>query len=127
MSAEEQPPLQTPVGSAGTAGALGALRLAVARGSAGGVARAALVLLDKRGGKHGADPEVAGPTTGEALSAREVEVLQLIAAGLSNAENAARLLISPHTAKHHVSNVLAKLGVSSRAAAASAARDVGLT
>jgi DNA-binding NarL/FixJ family response regulator len=69
----------------------------------------------------------AAPATSETLSAREVEVVQLIAAGLSNGEIAGRLRISPHTAKHHVSNVLAKLGVSSRAAVATAARDLGLT
>lgn len=104
-----------------------ALRLAAARGIGEGVARAALALLDKSGDTHGVVLHVAVPATGEVLSAREVEVVQLIAAGLSNGEIAARLRISPHTAKHHVSNVLAKLGVSSRAAAATAARDRGLT
>jgi ATP/maltotriose-dependent transcriptional regulator MalT len=53
------------------------------------------------------------------LSARELEVLRLIAAGLTNAEIATRLVISEHTVHRHVSNILRKLGVSSRVAAAS--------
>lgn len=104
-----------------------ALRLAAGRGIGGDVARTALALLDKSGGTLGTLPDIAVPTTGDVLSAREVEVLQLIAAGLSNEEIAARLQISSHTAKHHVSNVLAKLGVASRAAAATAARNLRLT
>ena len=45
-------------------------------------------------------------------------MLRLVAAGLSNAEIAGRLVIAPKTAEHHVSRVLAKLGVRSRAEAA---------
>jgi DNA-binding NarL/FixJ family response regulator len=52
------------------------------------------------------------------LSARELEVLQLVASGLDNSEIAARLGISPVTAKNHVSRILAKLGVPSRLEAA---------
>jgi DNA-binding NarL/FixJ family response regulator len=58
------------------------------------------------------------------LTPREVEVLRLLAAGRSNPEIAAALFISPRTATTHVSNILAKLGVDSRAeAAARAVRD----
>ena len=53
-----------------------------------------------------------------ALTTREVEVATLVADGLTNAEIAARLYPSAKTVDHHVSNVLAKLGVGSRRAAA---------
>ena len=51
------------------------------------------------------------------LTAREAEVLRLIAAGRSNREIAGRLVISEHTVARHVQNIFTKLGVSSRAAA----------
>ncbi|GEL21179.1 hypothetical protein PSU4_01330 [Pseudonocardia sulfidoxydans NBRC 16205] len=60
------------------------------------------------------------------LTARQLDVLALLVDGLSNADIAARLVISPKTADHHVSAILAKLGVRSRAEAAAAARVLGL-
>lgn len=51
------------------------------------------------------------------LSAREAEVLRLVAAGKSNREIGAELFISEHTVARHLSNIFTKLGVSSRAAA----------
>jgi HD-GYP domain-containing protein (c-di-GMP phosphodiesterase class II) len=52
------------------------------------------------------------------LTERQVEVLRLVARGLSNPEIARRLVISRRTAEHHVQDVYARIGVSSRAAAA---------
>lgn len=50
----------------------------------------------------------------ESLTARERQVLQMLAAGLGNKEIAARLKISEHTAKFHVASILGKLSASSR-------------
>jgi ATP/maltotriose-dependent transcriptional regulator MalT len=58
-----------------------------------------------------------GRVSGE-LTAREQEVLELIALGMSNARIAQTLVISEKTAGHHVSRILMKLGVTNRAAAA---------
>ena len=55
----------------------------------------------------------------ESLTRREVEVLQMLAAGLSNKEIAAHLNISEHTAKFHVASILGKLGAGSRTEAVS--------
>lgn len=63
----------------------------------------------------------ADPSAAEPLTVREIEVLQMLAAGLSNKAIAARLRISANTAKFHVAQILAKLGVSSRAEAVSVA------
>ena len=52
------------------------------------------------------------------LSKRETEVLALVAEGLTNAQVAKRLYLSPHTINRHLRSVYRKLGVSSRAAAA---------
>ena len=60
------------------------------------------------------------------LTGRQLEVLGLLAAGQSNAEIAARLSLSPKTVDHHVSALLAKLGVGSRRQAAAAARRLGI-
>ncbi len=68
----------------------------------------------------------ARPTADGPLSEREREVLQLVADGLSDAEIARRLIISPHTVHRHVANIRAKLGQPSRAAAAAYAAREGL-
>jgi DNA-binding CsgD family transcriptional regulator len=60
------------------------------------------------------------------LTAREIEILRLIAAGMRNAEIAARLVVSPRTVDHHVSAVLGKLKVRSRGEAVAAALRLGL-
>jgi DNA-binding CsgD family transcriptional regulator/tetratricopeptide (TPR) repeat protein len=60
------------------------------------------------------------------LTARQLEVLALVAGGLTNAEIAERLVVSERTAEHHVSAVLAKLGVASRRDAARRAVELGV-
>ncbi|GGK80713.1 DNA-binding response regulator [Sphaerisporangium melleum] len=60
------------------------------------------------------------------LSARELEILQLIADGATNREAAARLFISEATVKSHVLHIYAKLGVNDRAAAVATAFRRGL-
>ena len=59
------------------------------------------------------------------LTAREREVLVLLADGATDREIAATLVISPRTASIHVGNILAKLDVPNRGAAAALARDLG--
>ena len=61
----------------------------------------------------------------EALSKRELEVLQLISEGLSNKQIAKKLTISPATVKRHSVNIYSKLGVSNRTQAATKARELG--
>ena len=67
-----------------------------------------------------------GPLPG-GLTAREAEVLRLVAAGKSNPETAAALFLSEKTVARHLSNIFTKLGVPSRTAAAAYAFDHGLT
>lgn len=63
---------------------------------------------------HRALPPEADSLPGEPLTEREVEVLGMLAEGLGNKTIAARLNISEHTAKFHVSSILSKLGAASR-------------
>ena len=62
----------------------------------------------------------------EALSEREVEVLQLLAAGKANREIADELYVTLHTVKKHITHILGKLGAANRTEAAARARDLGL-
>ena len=62
----------------------------------------------------------------EPISARELEVLALVARGASNRDAAARLFISEATVKTHLMHIYAKLGVNDRAAAVAEAYDRGL-
>ena len=59
-------------------------------------------------------PRAATRANPAGLTARQLEVLALLADGLSNAEIAERLVVSPRTAEHHVAAVLAKLGATTR-------------
>ncbi len=60
------------------------------------------------------------------LSTREIEVLRLVAAGMSNQEIADRLFLSPRTVHHHVSHILAKMNVDGRLDAARVAMQAGI-
>ncbi len=71
-------------------------------------------------------PAPSRPSLPRGLSAREVEVLRLVAAGRSNGEIAERLFITRKTAGVHVTHILDKLGVSNRVEAAMAAARLGL-
>jgi LuxR family maltose regulon positive regulatory protein len=73
----------------------------------------------------GRDPAAAAVALrpAEALSRRELDVLAMLAAGLSNAEIGARLFVSQHTVKWHLQHVYEKLGVKSRTRAVLAARE----
>lgn len=65
-------------------------------------------------------------SSSSALSVRELEVVSLVADGLSNPEIAAKLHVSETTVKSHLAHIYPKLGVSSRTAAVAAARQAGL-
>jgi pimeloyl-ACP methyl ester carboxylesterase/DNA-binding CsgD family transcriptional regulator len=73
-----------------------------------------------------AAPARESPAEVEELSAREREVLRLVAEGLSDADIAERLVLSPHTVHRHVANILRKLDLHSRAAAAAHAARAGI-
>lgn len=62
----------------------------------------------------------------EELSARELDVLKLIARGFSNDQIARTLFISPHTVKNHVSNIYRKMGMDDRTQVAITALRLGL-
>jgi len=105
--------------------------------------RAALTALDQLGARAAAavarkrmrdlglraiprGPRLATRSAPAGLTAREQEVLALVTEGLPDREISQRLFISERTVQHHVSAVLSKIGVSSRAAAAREATRIGL-
>jgi len=93
-----------------------AIRAAVS-GTAWLSPRAAQAVLDRMRRDHLKDRPGSEPPRAE-LSPRQLEVLELVARGLDNNEIAAKLCISPCTAKNHVSSILGKLGVTNRIQAA---------
>ena len=79
-------------------------------------------LMDFFSAPKPASPEEAFPE----LTVREVEILDLIAHGHSNAKIAARLFVSPNTVRNHISHIFGKLQVADRAHAIVRAREAGL-
>jgi DNA-binding NarL/FixJ family response regulator len=69
-------------------------------------------------------PQPGTLTNPAGLTDRQLEILRLVAAGLSNAEIAQRLVVSTRTVDHHVSAILAKLGVPTRREAAARAAEL---
>jgi DNA-binding NarL/FixJ family response regulator len=83
-------------------------------------------MLGKLRGKSGSLPPEAAGSPLSRLSSRELEVLALVSEGMTNHEIAERLVLSEHTVNRHVANILRKLGLPSRAAAASLAGRYGI-
>jgi len=96
-----------------------------AMGAEGDAVRA-LTMLGELRVVPSAAPTGVGDTPLAVLSRRELEVLGLVAEGLTNRDIAGRLFLSEHTVNRHVANILRKLGLPSRAAAASLAGRYGL-
>jgi LuxR family maltose regulon positive regulatory protein len=96
------------------------LRDHVARGDAPGRAAAVLAAFPQAGEGH------TGAPGAPALSVREVEVLEHIAAGLTNQQIAAQLYLSPYTVKAHARSIYDKLDAHGRTAAVARARALGI-
>jgi ATP/maltotriose-dependent transcriptional regulator MalT len=94
-------------------------------GADGERARAETMLVKLRKTNATLPAQLTGTPLGD-LSRRELEVLDLVAEGLTNRDIAERLVLSEHTVNRHVANILRKLGLTSRTAAASLAGRYGL-
>jgi len=96
-------------------------------GAAAGAADAAAV-ASKVAAELAAGPPPSGKRSsgGKVLTAREMEVLRLVADGLSDREVAARLDLSEHTVHRHITNILTKTGLPSRTAAVAYAAKAGM-
>jgi ATP/maltotriose-dependent transcriptional regulator MalT len=71
--------------------------------------------------------DIAEASGGSNLTRREGEVLRLVADGLTNADIASRLVVSPRTVHAHLRSVYSKLGVSTRTAAVAKAHELSIT
>ena len=89
-------------------------------------ARARLSLGDVRMDAEPASPPAQDPMAAYELTARELEVLRLVAAGRTNRQIGEELFISESTAGVHVSRILAKFGVAGRVEAATIAARLGI-
>ena len=89
-------------------------------------ARTVFVRLGAGPAADAVDALTGRPTRPAGLSRRELEVLELVAAGRSNAEIAKELVLSERTVARHLSNIFGKLGVGSRTAAAAFAFEHGI-
>ena len=130
LTMSEDPPILTAAVRAGARGYVvkGSEPDDIAR-ALEGVARGQVVFgeqipmaaLAQASGRSPSGPAAAFPE----LTAREVDVLGLLARGRSNADITAVLFVSPKTARNHVSSILGKLGAATRAEAVARARDAG--
>lgn len=83
----------------------------------------AFLALEPTGGTSGTGQgDAPGSSTVDILSAREREVLELIASGMTSSQVAEALFVSPHTVKRHMANIRSKLGVRTQAAAVASLR-----
>jgi DNA-binding NarL/FixJ family response regulator len=85
-----------------------------------------LVVIDEDLAEDALRPPARPLGSHETLTPRELEVVELLASGLSNKEIAERLGVSFHTVKFHVNAILGKLGAASRAEAVALAAKAGL-
>jgi len=86
-----------------------------------------VLLRSAFGAEPGAPHTAAVPGLIDPLTSRELEVLQMLAAGKSNQAIASELVVTLDTVKKHVSHVLGKLGAANRTGAVTRARELGLT
>jgi len=85
-----------------------------------------VLLLQELAGESPMPDDVLATGLPESLSERELEVLRLVASGLSNREIAERLVVTVGTVKKHLNNIFGKLGVGSRTEAIARARELSL-
>ncbi len=102
------------------------LRHAAAGGIASSYARRLLSAFDEPSQLVSTPAQSSAAGLAEPLTAREVEILRLIAAGMRNQEIASHLFISLSTVKRHVANAYGKLGVSHRTEAVARANELNL-